>query len=133
MAADTNVVALVGRLTRDAEQRQAGETTIQSMRLAFTTRAKKGGEWVDESNFIDVTLFGREGLGRYLVKGTRIGITGRLSWHEWQTSSGDKRQQIEVIANDVQLLDSKQDGAAPADLPVASAPARVDDDSSIPF
>lgn len=132
MAADTNVVALVGRLTRDAEQRQAGETTIQSMRLAFTTRAKKAGEWVDESNFIDVTLFGREGLGRYLVKGTRIGITGRLSWHEWQTSSGDKRQQIEVIANDVQLLDSKAEGSAPADLPVASAPPR-NDDSDIPF
>jgi len=133
VAADTNVCALVGRLTRDAEQRQAGETTIQSMRLAFTTRAKKAGEWVDESNFIDVTLFGREGLGRYLVKGTRIGITGRLSWHEWQTSSGDKRQQIEVIANDVQLLDSKAEGSAPADLPVAAAPPKADDSDLIPF
>lgn len=133
MASDLNTVALVGRLTRDAEQRQAGETSIQSMRLAFTTRAKKDGEWVDESNFIDVTLFRRGGLNPYLVKGTRIGVTGRLSWHEWQTSSGDKRQQIEVIAESVQLLDSKQDGAAPADLPVASAPARVDDSDSIPF
>jgi len=132
MAADTNVVALVGRLTKDAEQRQAGETTIQSMRLAFTTRAKRAGDWVDESNYIDVTLFGREGLGRYLVKGTRIGITGRLSWHEWQTSDGTKRQQIEVIAQDVQLLDSKAEGSAP-DLPVAAgAPARQDD-SDIPF
>ena len=115
MAADTNVVVLVGRLTRDAEQRQAGDTTIQAMRLAFTSRTRRGGEWEDQSNFVDVTLFGREGLARFLTRGTRIGVTGRLSWREWQAKDGTNRQSLEVIAQDVQLLDSKD--KATSDLP----------------
>ena len=143
MAADTNVVVLVGRLTRnarridwmDAEQKQVGETTIQSMRLAFTSRSKRGGEWSDESNYVDVTLFCREGLGRFLVKGTRIGVTGRLSWREWETADGQRRQAIEVVAQDVQLLDGKREGGG-GDLPgewgtLKSEPAPADD--SIPF
>jgi single-strand DNA-binding protein len=137
MAADLNMVALVGRLTRDAEQRQAGETTIQSMRLAFSTRSKSSGEWADESNYIDVTLFGREGLAPYLVKGTRIGISGRLSWREWVTKDGDKRQSVEVVANEVQLLDSKGDKPS-SDLPgewgtLPSEPVPAKADDSIPF
>lgn len=127
MASDLNAVTIVGRLTRDAEQRQAGETSIQSMRLAFSTRKKTGGEWGDVSGYVDVVLFGREGLAPYLLKGTRIGASGRLSWREWE-KDGVKRQAIEVVANDVQLLDSKGDQPQKPH----EYPAPVDDDS-IPF
>jgi len=136
MAADTNICVLVGRLTRDAEQRQAGDTTVHAMRLAFTSRGKRGGEWEDQSNFVDVTLFGREGLTPYLTKGTRIGVTGRLSWREWEAKDGTKRQSLEVVAQDVQLLDSKE--KASSDLPgewgtLPSTPVPAGDDSDIPF
>ena len=127
MASDTNVVVIVGRLTRDAEQRQAGETSVQSMRLAFSTRKKTGGEWGDVSGYVDVVLFGREGLAQYLTKGKQIGVTGRLSWREWE-KDGVKRQAIEVVANDVQLLDSKGDQPQKP----REYPAPVDDDS-VPF
>ena len=125
MASDLCSVTIVGRLTRDAEQRQAGETSIQSMRLAFSTRKKTGGEWGDVSGYVDVVLFGREGLAPYLVKGTRIGVSGRLAWREWE-KDGVKRQAIEVVANDVQLLDSK------GDAKLREYPAPVDD-TDIPF
>ena len=128
MASDLNSVCIVGRLTRDAEQRMAGETSIQSMRLAYSTRKKTAGEWGDVSGYVDVTLFGREGLAQYLVKGTRIGVSGRLSWREWE-KDGVKRQSTEIVANDVQLLDSKGDQQKPREYP---APVAQGDDE-IPF
>lgn len=147
MAQDINVVSLVGRLTRDAEARTtAGGTPVTGMRLAFSTREKTGESWGDKSNYIDVTLWNREGLTQYLVKGARIGVAGRLQWREWTANDGTKRQTVEVVAQDVQLLDSKQDGGAqPAQAAHSEMPytpprhARVEggggggDDDSIPF
>lgn len=121
--ADINSVTLVGRLTRDAEVREAGDLKIANLRLAFTSREKRGGEWQDRSNFMDVTIFGREGLHQYLLKGTRIGVQGRISWREWQDGQGNKRQNVEIVANDVQLLDSKGEGQ----------PKAASNDDSIPF
>jgi single-strand DNA-binding protein len=118
MPADLNRVTLVGRLTRDPELRQtAGGTSVCSIRLAVTSRVNRGGEWGDQSNYFDVTVFGRqaESLGQYLSKGRRIGVDGRLSWREWQTQDGGKRQSVEIIANDVFYLDSRGDGGGGGD------------------
>ncbi len=59
-----------------------------------------------------MTVFGRqaETASTYLAKGRRIGVDGRLSWREWQAQDGTKRQNVEVIANDVFFLDSRGDG-----------------------
>lgn len=134
MPADHNVVALVGRLTRDPEQRNVGETTVLAGRLAFTRREKRGDEWGDASNYVDVTLgWGNRAdtLARMLTKGSRIAITGSLRWREWETKDGDKRQTIDVDARDVQLLNSKDEtdalrssGGGP-DMPVDDPGPRV--------
>lgn len=113
MPADLNRVTLVGRLTRDPELRQtAGGTSVCSIRLAVTSRVNRGGEWGDQSNYFDVTVFGRQAdsVGQYLSKGRRIGVDGRLSWREWQTQDGGKRQAVEIIANDIFFLDSRGEG-----------------------
>ena len=83
-----------------------------SIRLAVTSRVNRGGEWGDQSNYFDVTVFGRqaESAGTYLSKGRRIGVDGRLSWREWQSQDGTKRQAVEIIANDIFFLDSRGDG-----------------------
>ena len=59
-----------------------------------------------------MTVFGRqaETASTYLAKGRRIGVDGRLSWREWQAQDGTKRQNVEVIANDVFFLDSRGEG-----------------------
>jgi single-strand DNA-binding protein len=109
---DTNSVTLVGRLTRDAEVKEFGETTILNMRLAVNSRKKVGGSWEDAPGFFDVVHFPRGGgLAPLLTRGKQIALTGRLSWREWETKSGDKRQSVEVIANDVQLLGGREQGA----------------------
>ncbi|WWT39930.1 hypothetical protein [Microcystis phage Mae-JY09] len=144
MPADLNRVTLVGRLTKDPESRQtAGGTSVCSIRLAVTSRTNKGGEWSDQSNYFDVTVFGRqaESAAQYLAKGRRIGVDGRLSWREWQAQDGSKRQSVEVIANDVFVLDSRteadrEDGGGSGTwsdaAPSRPAPA-ADDGSDIPF
>ena len=139
MASDMNTVNLVGRCARDPELKAAGGTSVLNIRLAFTTQRKDGDRWEDQPNYVDVVTFGRraEALAGLLTKGDRIGITGRLSWREWETRDGGKRQSIDVMANDVQLLGSPRDRQqAPAnDLPTAPAPVQpvpaADDD--IPF
>jgi single-strand DNA-binding protein len=114
MPADLNRVTLVGRLTRDPELRHTqGGNAICSIRLAVSSRARdEAGNWGDKSNYFDVTVFGRqaETASTYLAKGRRIGVDGRLQWREWQAQDGSKRQNVEVIANDVFFLDSRGEG-----------------------
>lgn len=143
MAADTNTVALVGRPTKDAELRHtSGGTSVLNIRLAFSTRQKRGEEWADKSNFVDVTVFGNraESLAQYVTKGQRIAVSGRLEWSEWEADGG-KRQKLEIVANEIQLLgDGKernggaQGSSNASDLPTHTEPvthARADRD--IPF
>ncbi len=114
MPADLNRVTLVGRLTRDPELRHTqGGDPVCSIRLAVSSRSRdESGNWGDRSNYFDVTVFGRqaETASTYLAKGRRIGVDGRLSWREWQAQDGTKRQNVEVIANDVFFLDSRGEG-----------------------
>jgi single-strand DNA-binding protein len=141
MPADLNRVSLVGRLTRDPELRQlpSGDG-VCSIRLAVSSRARaEDGSWGDKSNYFDVTVFGRQAdtAARYLSKGRRIGVDGRLSWREWQAQDGTRRQSVEVVAGDLFFLDSRreEEGAVeerPAPVAVG-APAGGSDDGDVPF
>ena len=144
MAGDINRVVLVGRLTRDPELRHlpSGSPVLQ-LGLAVNGRQKDElGNWVDKPNFFDVKLFGNraESLAQHLAKGRRIGVDGRLDWSSWEAQDGSKRSKVEVVAFDIQFLDSRGDAEAqPQYVPTSDvaanqddfAPAGVDDD--IPF
>jgi single-strand DNA-binding protein len=114
MAANINRVTLTGRLTRDPELRNLPSgMSVCSMRLAFSTRKKdpSSGEWGEKSNFIDVTVWGRQGelASQYLAKGRAVALDGRLEWREWQDQQGNNRQTIEVVADNLEFLGSPQD------------------------
>lgn len=128
MASDQNVVALIGRLTRDAEQRTLPSgAVVLDIRLAFTRRVKRGEEWLDESNYVDVSHFARsEKLAGYLTRGKQIAVRGELRFREWEAPDGSKRNALDVLAQDVQLLGGESLEATPA------GGASVQDDS-IPF
>jgi single-strand DNA-binding protein len=137
MGADVNAVALVGRLTRDAETRGNGK--VLAMRLAFTSTRKVGDEWEDVPNYIDVVTFTAvDALSRLLGRGDQVAVIGRLSWREWEANDGTKRQSHEIVADRVQLLakpkSAQEQAPPPAREPVADAPAPplpVEDD--LPF
>jgi single-strand DNA-binding protein len=114
-ATNINRVIITGNLTRDPELRSTGSgTSICGLRVACNTRRKdnQSGEWVDKPNYFDVTIFGRQGenAAQYLAKGRPVAIDGRLEWREWQDKEGNKRQSIDIIADNVQFLSSGEMG-----------------------
>ncbi len=129
MAGDINRVVLVGRLTRDPEVRHlpSGSPVLQ-MGMAVNGRQKdEMGNWSDKPNFFDVKLFGprAEALAPHLAKGKRIGIDGRLDWSSWETPEG-KRSKVEIIAFDIQFLDSRDpDGGGGSPGPYAAQGAQA--------
>jgi single-strand DNA-binding protein len=111
-ASNVNVVVITGNLTRDPELRHLGSgTAVCKLRVAVNSRRKDGqsGEWVDKPNYFDVTVWGAQGenCANYLAKGRPIAVEGRLDWREWEDQGGNKRQSVEIIANTVQFLGSR--------------------------
>ena len=110
-ASNINVVVVTGNLTRDPELRHTPSgTAVCKLRIAVNTRRKsQDGNWEDKPNYFDVTVWGAQGenCSTYLVKGRPVAISGRLEWREWQNDNGDKRQAVEIIAETVQFLGSR--------------------------
>ncbi len=114
-ASNINVVVITGNLTRDPELRSTpGGTSVCKLRVAVNSRRKEGqtGEWVDKPNYFDVTVWGAQGenCAQYLSKGRPVAVEGRLDWREWEDKEGGKRQSVEIIANSVQFLGSRDGG-----------------------
>jgi len=114
-ATNINTVVITGNLTRDPELRStSGGTAVCGMRVAVNSRRRDGsGNWIDKPNYFDVTVFGAQGenCSTYLQKGRPVAIEGRLDWSEWEAKDGSgKRQKVEIVANSVQFLGSR-DGA----------------------
>lgn len=135
---DLNVVAIVGRLTADPELRSlASGTSVCSLRVAFNTSKKnpQTGQWEDVGNFINVNVWAgqAETAAKYLSKGRRVAINGRLEHRTWQDKDGNNRSTIEVVANRVQFLESNDSGQTQSTQTSSqqAAPSPADDD--IPF
>jgi single-strand DNA-binding protein len=115
-ASNVNVVVVTGNLTRDPELRQLQSgTSVCKLRIAVNTRRKgQDGTWEDKPNYFDVTVWGAQGenCASYLSKGRPVAISGRLEWREWEGQDGNKRQSVEIIADTVQFLGSRDGGGS---------------------
>ena len=117
--ASYNRVVLLGNCTRDPEVKYTPKgTAVTELGLAlnryYTT---EGGEKREETTFVDVTLWGRpaEVAGEYLKKGRPVMIEGRLQLDTWDDKqTGQKRSKLKVVGENLQLLGSREGGAAPA-------------------
>lgn len=104
MAKSINQVTLMGRLTRDPEQRTtpSGKTIV-----SFSLAVDRGGQ-EDQADFFDVTAWEKLGelVAQYLSKGRRCLVQGRLRQDSWDDKeTGKKRSKVEVVATDVTFLD----------------------------
>lgn len=110
-----NSVTLTGNLTKDPELRHTPSgVAVTTLRIAVNESFKDSttGEWRERGNFFDVVVWGgqAEACAEYLAKGRPIALQGRLQWREWETQDGGKRQTVEVVANQVQFLGSRENG-----------------------
>ena len=156
--AGTNInrVIITGNLTRDPELSSLPSSglAVCSLRVACNGRRKNNqtGEWEDQPNYFDVTVWGAQGenCSRFLSKGRGVAVDGRLQWREWTDKEGQKRQSVDIVADSVQFLGSREDAgngngfsssvrAAESDVPIdtgdfQSAPAGgAAADEDIPF
>jgi single-strand DNA-binding protein len=110
--ASFNRVVLVGNLTRDPELRYIPSgTAVSEIGLAVNDRVKKNDQWVDETTFVDITLWGRtaEVANEYLSKGSSVLIEGRLKFDTWE-KDGQKRSKLRVIGEKMQMLGARGEG-----------------------
>ena len=109
-----NKVILIGNLGRDPEIRTtASGTSVGNLRIATSERRRdRDGNWNDHTEWHTVVCFGKtaENAGRFLKKGRQVFIEGRLQTRKWQDQSGADRYTTEIVANEMQMLDSRSSG-----------------------
>lgn len=115
--ANANLVVIMGNLTRTPEVRSTpGGRSVTTLSVAVNRvyRDKNTGEQVKNTDFIDVSVWGRqaENCGQYLSKGSGVYVEGRLNLRKWESANGDPRSKLEVVARNVQFLPSSSSGGS---------------------
>jgi len=130
-ATNINSVVVTGNLTRDPELRSLPSgTSVCELRVAVNSRRKgASGEWEDKPNYFDVTVWGAQGenCATYLSKGRPVAVQGRLDWREWEAKDGTKRQAVQIIADSVQFLGSRDGSGENGFTPKSDVPADTSD------
>lgn len=112
MARSINQVILLGRLTRDPEQRTTSTGKIVVSFSLAVDRASQSADGGDTADFFDITAWEKLGelIVQYLSKGRRVIVQGRLRQDSWDDKdTGKKRSKVEVVATDVTFLDGPTD------------------------
>lgn len=123
-----NHVAISGNLTRDPELRttKSGTSTL-SFGVAVNDRRQNQatGQWEDYPNFVDVVVFGAraDALGKFLVKGTKVFVSGRLRYSAWEGRDGTKRSKLEVVADEVDVAPRGSNAGGNRPAPAQPVPA----------
>ena len=137
--ASVNKVILIGNLGKDPETRYSpdgGAVCNFSLACNETWKDKATGEKKERCEWVRVATFGKlaEIAGEYLKKGSQCYIEGRLQTRKWQNKEGQDQYTTEVVADRMQMLGSRGDGAAkPEGAPAKPTPSippknRVTDD-----
>jgi single-strand DNA-binding protein len=112
-----NRVVLTGNLTQDPDLRSLPSgTKVCILRIATNTRRRTTeGNWEDKPNYFDVRVWGAQGeaCARYLARGRSVALDGRLEWREFEGRDGQKRQAVEIIADNVEFLAAPEERARP--------------------
>ncbi len=113
-----NKVILMGRLTRDPEVRDSQGTnplTIARFSLAVDRRFKRDGE--DSTDFFNCTAFGKQAdfVSKYLVKGTKVLVTGRVQNDNYTNKDGAKVYSVQIICEEIEFAESKNASGGAAD------------------
>ena len=133
-----NKVILIGNLGADPELRYTPSgTAVTNYNMATNESwTDSSGERQERTEWHRIVVWGRlaEICNQYLRKGSKIYIEGRLQTRNWEGQDGQKRYTTEVVARDMQILDSRDDTvtAAPDTAPSPGTSPRTQSDSTSP-
>ncbi len=130
MAISVNKVLIAGNLTRKPETKNlGGDKSVTNFGIAINERYKgKDGEMKESVVFLDVEAWNRTGqlVEQYLDKGSACFIEGKLKLDQWE-DNGQKRSKVKIVADSVQFLGGKKDGADGAPAQAKNAQQAADD------
>ena len=148
MARGVNKVILIGNLGQDPEVKympSGGAVTNVTVATSESWKDKNTGEQKENTEWHRVVFFRRlaEIAGEYLKKGSKVYIEGKLQTRKWQDQSGNDRYTTEIVANEMQMLDSRGGGggysqssgasSSPASSAAPAGGGMGDFDDDIPF
>jgi len=115
MSRGINKVIIVGNLGNDPDQRSmpnGNAVTNISVATSESWKDKQTGQQNEKTEWHRVVMFNRlaEVAGQYLHKGSKVYIEGKLQTRKWQDNNGQDRYTTEIVANELQMLDSQQGG-----------------------
>ena len=121
MARGVNKVILIGNLGKDPEMRYSpngGAVANITIATSESWKDKTSGEKQEKTEWHRVVFFGRlaEIVGEYLKKGSQIYVEGRLQTRKWQDKEGKDRYTTEIVANEMQMLGSREGRGAPSEF-----------------
>ncbi len=134
MARGLNKVMLIGRLGSDPEIRYTQDgTPVANFSLATDSPIKRGDQWESETEWHRVVAWRRlaEICSEYLGKGSLVYVEGRLRTRSWEDRDGNKRWTTEIIARDIQILDSRGTADAGGTTDLEPPTPSIEDD--VPF
>ena len=127
-----NSAQLIGRLTRDPEVRYtASQMAVATFSVAIDRPVKAGGE--RQTDFPRVTVFGKqaENCEKYLAKGMRVAVEGRIQTGSYQNKNGDTIYTTYVVANRIEFIDFKDNQKTSKDNEIPDSFQAIDED--VPF
>ncbi len=131
-----NLVVLTGRLTADAELKKTPSgVSVTSFNIAVDRRGKQGEE--RQADFIPIVAWRQtaEFITKYFQKGSMIGIEGSIQTRKYTDKSGNNRTAFEIIANNVQFVESKK-AEGKTNVNINPDPSNIDEsevDGNLPF
>lgn len=108
-----NKVILVGHLGKDAETKftpSGASVTRFSVATSRRWKDQQSGEWKEETDWHNISLWRSENLAPYLTKGKQVYVEGRLQTRSYEDKDGQKKYSTEVVADDVILLGGRGEG-----------------------
>ena len=121
---DTNIIVIEGRLTRNAEMKSAGNSTVTTFSIANNQSYKKDGNWVDNAYFFECEIWGPFGetMRQYLNKGQKVTVTGQLIQNRWTDPEGKNRSADKIRVKDLSIQFEKKPAATPTPTTETNAP-----------
>ena len=136
---DINKVILVGRCTRDPELKSTPQGKhLCRFSLASNESYTINGEKKESVNYVDCIIWGKaaEIISKYLTKGKRVAVDGKLKYSSWDNAEGKRQSKLEIMVDNFQFLD-KADNPNQQGIGTSSSEEEAgfsfDDDPNIPF
>lgn len=135
MANDLNVVALVGRLVREAEVRysNSGSAMVRFSIAVNRSRKMADGSWSDEASYFDCLYAGKsaENVSQYLERGRQVAVQGELRQNRWTDQEGQTRSRVEIFVNSLSLLGGSGRETASAPMQRSAQPSYSQSNSRV--